>query len=172
MVLDHCGVSRSSLYHHFEDFSALLEQAIAESIAAVTRQAIENFHSIIETSQSATEFRRSIFAFGRGLQSSERAPFRMQRLVALAATDRNDRNRLAMAREHEALNRGYQDLIEAAQAKGWIDPKVDALAVSLFIQAYTFGRVLDDVSMEPFDEGRWNALVEQILDPLLFGHLS
>ena len=172
MVLDHCGVSRSSLYHHFEDFSALLEQAIAESIAAVTRQAIEVFESIVETCQSATELRQSIFALGRSFKSRDRAPFRMQRLVALAATDRNDRYRLAMAREHQALNRGYQDLIEGAQAKGWIDPNVDALAVSLFIQAYTFGRVLDDVSMEPFDEGRWNSLIEQVLDPLLFGHLS
>jgi AcrR family transcriptional regulator len=172
MVLDQCGVSRSSLYHHFEDFSALLEQAIAESIAAVTRQAIEDFHALVETCQSAAELRQRIFAIGRILQSRDRAPFRMQRLVALAATDRNDRYRLAMAREHQALNRGYQDLIEAAQEKGWIDPKVDALAVSLFIQAYTFGRVLDDVSMEPFDEGRWNALIEQVLDPLLFGHSS
>lgn len=96
----------------------------------------------------------------------------MQRLVALAATDRNDRYRLAMSREHKTLNQGYEELIESAQTRGWIDPKVDAAAVALFIQAYTFGRVLDDISMEPFDEERWNVLIEQLLDPLLFGHLS
>lgn len=171
-VLERCGVSRSSLYHHFEDFPDLLEQAVAEMIAERTRQAIMLFHSIIEDSVSAADFREKIFSFGRGLQSRQRALFRMQRLVALAATDRNDRYRLTMAREHQTLDRGYQELIESAQARGWIDPKVDAAAVALFIQAYTFGRVLDDISMEPFDEGRWNALIEQLLDPLFFGHLQ
>lgn len=172
MVLERCGISRSSLYHHFEDFHDLLEQAIAESISEVTRQAIVMFHSLIEECTSAIELRQRIFALSRELQSRSRAPFRMQRLVSLASTDRNDRYRLTVAREHEVMNRGYQDLIEAAQARGWIDPKVDALAVSLFIQAYTFGRVLDDISMDPFDEERWNALIEQVLDPLMFGHLQ
>lgn len=172
MVLERCGVSRSSLYHHFEDFPDLLEQAVAEMISERTRQAIEMFHSIVKETESAEDFRKRIFALGRGLQSRERAPYRMQRLVALAATDRNDRYRLTMAREHKTLNQGYEELIESAQARGWIDPKVDAAAVALFIQAYTFGRVLDDISQEPIDEGRWNTLIEQVLDPLLFGHLS
>ena len=172
MVLERCGVSRSSLYHHFEDFPDLLEQATAESIAKITQFAIELFHSVIETCQSAKELRQRIFDISRGLQSRERAPFRMQRLVALAATDRNDRYRLAMAREHQALNLGYQELLEAAQAKGWIDPSVDTGVVAVFVQAYTFGRVLDDISLEPIDEERWNTLIEDLLDRALFGHLG
>ncbi len=172
MVLERCGISRSSLYHHFKDFLDLLEQAIAEMISESTRQAIATFRSLMEDSQSADDFRQRIYALGRALQSRDRAPIRMQRLVALAATDRNDRYRLTMSREHQILNQGYQDLIEAAQAQGWIDPKADARAIALFIQAYTFGRVLDDISMDPFDEERWNALIERVFDSVLFGHLS
>lgn len=172
MVLERCGISRSSLYHHFEDFQDLLEQAIAELISEVTRQAIVVFQDLVEDCTSAVELRQRIFAISRGLQSRSRAPYRMQRLVALASTDRNERYRLTMAREHEVMNRGYRDLIEAAQARGWIDPEADAWAISLFIQAYTFGRVLDDISMDPFDEERWNTLIEKVLDPLMFGHLQ
>lgn len=171
LVLDRCGVSRSSLYHHFEDFQDLLEQATAEAISEGTRQAIAMFNTILESSDSAGDFRRRIFEFGRTVNSRTRAPNRMRRMAALAATDRNERYRLTVARDQHLLDRAYQDLIEAAQAKGWIAADVDALGVSLFIQAYSLGRVLDDISNEPIDEDRWNGMIEKLLDHYLFGHL-
>lgn len=172
LVLDSCGVSRSSLYHHFEDFQDLLEQATAEAISEGTRQAIAMFGTLIDSSDSPQEFRRRVFDFGRTVQSRERAPYRMRRLSALAATDRNERYRLTVARDQQLLDEAYQELIEAAQAKGWVAPEVDARATSLFIQAYTLGRVLDDISNEPIDDGRWNDLVEALLDRYLFRHLG
>lgn len=172
LVLERCGVSRSSLYHHFEDFQDLLEQATAEAISEGTRQAIAMFGTFIESSDSAEDFRRQVFEFGRTIQARERAPYRMRRLSALAATDRNERYRLTVARDQRLLDQAYQELIEAAQAKGWIAPDVDARAMSLFVQAYTLGRVLDDISNEPIEDGRWNDLVEVLLDRYLFRHLG
>ena len=172
LVLDLCDVSRSSLYHHFEDFQDLLEQATAEAISEGTRLAIATFATFIDSSDSPEDFRRRVFDFGRTVQSRVRAPYRMRRLSALAATDRNERYRLTVARDQQFLDEAYQELIEAAQAKGWIAPDVDARATSLIIQAYTLGRVLDDISNEPIDDGRWNDLIETLLDRYLFRHLG
>lgn len=171
LVLDRCGVSRSSLYHHFEDFQDLLEQATAEAISEGTRQAIAVFGTLIDSAESAEDLRRRIYEFGRTVNSRDRAPNRMRRMAALAATDRNERYRLTLARDQHLLDQAYQELIEAAQAKGWIDAAVDARAMSLFIQAYSFGRVLDDISSDPIPEDRWNELIETLLDGHLFGHL-
>ena len=66
-----------------------------------------------------------------------------------------------------ALNAAFAAAIARAQAKGLITPAHDPLALSVFIQAYTMGRVLGDLDTEPVDPAAWNVLVGAVLDAVL-----
>ena len=66
-----------------------------------------------------------------------------------------------------ALNAAFADAIAHAPAKGLIDPDYDPLALAVFIQAYTLGRVLGDLDIEPLDPAAWNTLIEAVLDAVV-----
>jgi len=66
-----------------------------------------------------------------------------------------------------ALNAAFAEAIARAQAKGLITPHHDSLALAVFIQAYTMGRVLGDLDTEPADPAAWNALIGDVLDALV-----
>ena len=65
------------------------------------------------------------------------------------------------------LNAAFAAAIARAQAKGLITPGHDPLALAVFIQAYTLGRVLGDLDTEPVDPVAWNALIGDVLDALV-----
>ena len=66
-----------------------------------------------------------------------------------------------------ALNAAFAEAIARAQAKGLITPDHDPLALAVFIQAYTMGRVLGDLDSEPVDPAAWNALIGDALDAVV-----
>ena len=69
--------------------------------------------------------------------------------------------------EFAHLNAAFAAAIARAQAKGLITPGHDPLALAVFIQAYTLGRVLGDLDTEPVDPVAWNALIGDVLDALV-----
>ena len=51
-----------------------------------------------------------------------------------------------------------------AQAKGWITPQLDARAAAVLFQAYTLGKIMDDISMQRVDRGAWDQMVDRTLE--------
>ena len=42
------------------------------------------------------------------------------------------------------------------------------MAGAVFIQAYTLGRVVDDISAEKVDPEKWKDLIHEVIDALIF----
>jgi hypothetical protein len=61
------------------------------------------------------------------------------------------------------MTNALQDLIDEAKRRGWIRTDIDAMATAVFIQAYTLGRVVDDISTEKVDPQKWNDLINKII---------
>ncbi len=69
-----------------------------------------------------------------------------------------------MACEQARLTRCYTRLFATAQDNGWFNRDFDPQAAAVFIQAYTIGKIVDDVTTEPMDPAAWNVLIMKIVD--------
>lgn len=147
-VLEDSGVSRGSLYYHFGDFPALIEKTLLLRFSRGVDETIDMMIDIVQESTSEEDFWNRVHQLTVYAQSPELAPRRAERarIVGMAAS--NERFGIQLAHEQDRLTVGVTEQFRGAQAKGWIRKDIDPQTAALFVQAYTFGRTLDDVADE------------------------
>jgi hypothetical protein len=72
-----------------------------------------------------------------------------------------------LGQEQSRLTNGLTDLVIYFQGKGWARQDLDARAIAVLVQAYTLGKVVDDIVDEPMSETAWNHLINQVVDLVL-----
>lgn len=163
LVLQHSGVSRGSLYYHFEDLSDLLETAMVRVFSETVDYNIALIAGLIDQANSATDFYRATEQFNQVTQAPERHEVRFERIRLLGFACKNPRMAEQLAAEQLRLTESYAQLFRTAQAKGWMDQDFDPGAAAVLIQAYTLGRAVDDLVSEPVDPEAWNRLIMKIV---------
>jgi len=64
----------------------------------------------------------------------------------------------------QELTDALTDLIREAQERGFYKKNLDPKAIAVFIQAYTLGKVIDDVSAAPVDPELYAELINTIIE--------
>lgn len=165
-VLADSGISKGSLYHHFQDFFELLEVALARQFARTVDANIAAIADLIDKARSADEMYSLIGELFRVTHARERARFRLRRAMLAGATLGNARFQAALAREQDRLTQAMAALFRQAQARGWLSSAVDPHAGAVLVQAYSLGLVVDDVAADRVNPAAWNALIERLLQRL------
>lgn len=163
MVLQHSGVSRGSLYHHFEDLSDLLETAMVSVFSETVDHNIALISGLIDQATSAADFYRATQQFNQVTQSPDRRDVRFERIRLIGFACKNPRMVTKIAAEQARLTASYARLFRTAQQKGWMHQDFDPLAAAILIQAYTLGRAVDDLVADPVDPVAWNSLIMKIV---------
>jgi AcrR family transcriptional regulator len=166
-VLNVSGISKGSLYHHFEDFSDLLEVAYLRRFAAFVDLSSESIAEIIATSSSREEMLTGLRAITRRTQAPDLASLRLERLRSIGLAGGNERFRLRLAVEQQRLTDALADLVRESQVKGWFRSDFSPHVVAVFVQAYTLGRVLDEIAENPVDIEEWVAFIDHMLSASL-----
>lgn len=167
MVLSESGISRGSLYHHFEDFPDLVESALIEVNRSYVDSSIELTARALGAAQSKEEFLAAVDLVTQTLHSEERFKARIDRvrMIALCADSPTFREKFGEAQAEMVDN--LADVIREAQEKGWARPDFDPRALATFMSAYTIGVSLNDVSADPISFDVWNALVREVITRFL-----
>lgn len=171
-VLQETGISRGSLYHHYEDFTELLEDAMLFRFSAGVEASTASIADIVSTARDRDEFLSMLESVTRATQSRKRADVRFDRARMLAMAQYNERFRLKLGAVQDQLTDALTACIAQAQEKGWANPDFQARTLAVFIQAYTLGRIVDDVSGEPMNDGDWENLITVIADRALSSNPS
>jgi hypothetical protein len=79
----------------------------------------------------------------------------------------NERFRIALGKVQLELTDLFTAQFKLAQDKGWFNKDFDPRAGAVLIQAYTLGKIVDDIVDEPMDSEAWNSLIGLILDRAL-----
>lgn len=167
-VLQSTGVSRGSLYHHFENFDHLIETSLAVRYARNVDQTIEAMRSLLERDLSKNEFMAHLDAMNRWMQTAERRRFRLERARILAAAEGKPRFERVIGRESSRLTSAVADLVKAAMDRGIFQRTNDPHAVAVLVQAYTLGRIVDDFNSDnPVSNEAWVDLIGRILREIL-----
>ena len=166
-VLQETGISRGSLYHHYEDFTDLLEDAMLYRFSAGVEASTGAIENIVQTAGNREEFFSMLEGVTRATQARKRSDVRFDRARMLAMAQHNERFRKKLGFVQDQLTDSLTNCIAQAQEKGWANPNFQARTLAVFIQAYTLGKVVDDVGEHPMDDTDWEALITVIADRAL-----
>lgn len=161
-VLRESGVSRGSLYYHFGDFQALIERTLIIRFSRGVDETIEMMGHIAASATSQEEFWKRMHDVTVYSQSADLAPRRAERARVLGMAGSNDRFRKLLAAEQDRLTGEIVEIIQGVRDKGWVREGINPHALALFIQAYTLGRALDDVSDNKVNPVEWESLIRLV----------
>ncbi|MEY2957685.1 MAG: hypothetical protein RLZZ01_253, partial [Actinomycetota bacterium] len=166
-VLERSGVSHGSLYHHFEDFPDLVEQAAVRRFEAGLTESIAILSELLDATDAA-DFRRQAEQVVVGLHSVGRRPYRMDRLAILGASMGRPRlaDRVSAAQREHLEQQGA--LFAEFQSRGWMRRDLDAMAMSTFTSSTYFGRTIDDVAGGVVDSDLWTEVAIRAIGAVLF----
>ncbi|MEY3277978.1 MAG: hypothetical protein RLZZ426_464 [Actinomycetota bacterium] len=163
-VLDLSGISRGSLYHHFEDFFELLEAAEIEAFSLYVDLSVERLSEMLQNAKTSEDFVKGIRKATRATQDPALTELRGHRISAIARATNNERFRTAIGVEQQRLTDSITDLFRESQEKNLTSPNYDPHAAAVFIQAYTLGRIVDDITPNRVEPEAWIQLIDSIVE--------
>ncbi len=167
MVLERAGASKSSMYHFFDDFSDLLEETYVVRFGASVRVSIDIINKIVQNSKSKDEFFLALEQLTASTQARENAALRFRRARKLARSERHEKFRNSLGALQQQLTDSLTLAFELAQDKGFLNKNFEARTGAVFIQAYTLGRIVDDITTTHMNDKDWEKLISRIAREVL-----
>lgn len=168
-VLRESNISKGSLYHHFENFDELVESALITRFAYSVDISIELVGAAVNGAKNAKEFVEKIIEVTTVTQGKDRSKFRLERARVIGLSVNSPNLLEALEKEQDRLTAAMADIVREGQEKGWVSKTFDAKTIAVFMQAYTLGRVIDDVASKDqhIDSNDWNDVVNASVKSLL-----
>jgi AcrR family transcriptional regulator len=168
MVLSASGVSKGSLYHHFEDFDDLLGTAMAREFSRAVQDTIDQARIGFASCESSDGLQGLIRELHRYSQTPLMKRRRLERIRLIVFSQGQPRLRALLAAEQTRLTDAFEELFATARANGWIRQDIAPRAAAVLVQAYTIGRLVDDIAESPLDDEAWFRMVD-LLAERVFG---
>lgn len=163
-VLEAAQVSRGSLYHHFGDFDHLVEDAKIAQFSKFVDLTANRMGDLLDTINSPEQLKQALFEITVATQSNQGAKSRLLRSRLIGEAEYNPQFKAKLQLEIDRLTETFETLIQAAIDRSWFKPTYPARVIAVFIQAYTLGKVLNDLSIEKIAEDDWNKLINDIIE--------
>lgn len=163
LILTRSGISKGSMYHHFEDLEELIETALLERYARWVEVSVAGMTQILTSSNSADDVYRGLLEVTKRTQSRELRDERFFRAEVLTKANASPRLSKQLIELQKNLTDSLTDLIREAQERRFFTKSLDPKSIAVFIQAYTLGKIIDDVSDEPVDQEAYAQLINTIV---------
>lgn len=163
MIINIAKVSRGSLYYHFNDLSELIEIALVRTFTKSVDLSIELMTRLLDEVSTPEELYEAIRDMTVVNQSADRRETRFNRIRLLGLASQNPRFAAKLAIEQRRLTSSHAALFEVAQERGWMTDDFDPRSAAVLIQAYTLGKVVDDIVPDEMDPDEWTALIMKII---------
>jgi AcrR family transcriptional regulator len=163
-LLNATGIARGSLYYHFEDFDDLIAQAKAQMFSTGVDRSIGSIRAILADSETAEDFRRHIRELILDTLTPEGVHRRLIRASILGASMKVPKLQQYIFLEQSRLTNEIAEMFSSAQERGLVKKSVDTKVAAVFIQVYTFGKIVDDISQDPVNANDWVDWIMSILD--------
>lgn len=163
-VLTPSGTSVGSLYHHFNDLADLIDQAMITRYTADIDISIAALAEVVRTATDRSSLLEGFRQSTARTQSPERGAHRFHRAQTMTRAVVNERFREALASEQKRLTDTMAEMWRELQDRGFFDSDLDPRVGSVFIQAYSMGLIVNDVSSEPIDPDAYVAFISRMLE--------
>ena len=162
-ILEKSGISKGSLYHHFEDLGELLEAAQVSRYAKWVDRSIGLIVPVLSAAKTRDDIIEGLRKVTTFTQSPDYKTTRFSRARTLANSETTIRFQRALGIEQDRLTAALEDLVQEAKNKGLFKAELDARVVAVFIQSYTLGKIVDDIVPNPMKQEKWDDFIVNML---------
>lgn len=166
-VLTASSISKGSMYHHFEDLYDLIEITYIYRYSKWIHLTIEQLTKLLTSVTSAQELKLALFRVTSTTQNSSISQIRLERARMFASAEGNPRMQNKVIEETEKITSILEDLIREVINKGFFKPNLDARTVAIFIQAYTFGVIINDFTENKLADKNWIDFINSVIESML-----
>ena len=166
-LLEKSNISKGSLYHHFEDFHDVIMQAQVLRFARYVEDDIAALTNVLLASTSREDLFGRLDLISRATHDPARSVRRADRIEILAGARHSEKMKNALGPTQARLTGAIADLVREMKAKQFISEDLDPAAVAVFIQAYSLGLIVNDVSDQPIDLEEWHTMISRMARGLL-----
>ncbi len=163
-VLEISNISKGSLYHHFVDFSALIDAARIVRYTRWADQSIQILTTVMNDASNREQFFEGLVRVFELTQSPSSRSSRFERARILGMAEGNPRLMHDLGEEQQRLTESITELARRAQNAGYLRADLDPLSMALMIQGYAFGKIIDDVATLHIDPKKWNELIFDVIE--------
>ena len=168
-ILVASGVSKGSLYHHFENGHHLIDEALLLSFSEGVDENIAQIEEALRDVSSREEAALTFRLITVVSQSSALRARRGLRMRVLGRADEDSVFAQKLLEEQNRLNNALTQQIKRMQDRGWVRNDFEAAAGSLLIQAYSIGRKVGQITDDLVSENAWNTVIFRIIEQGLMG---
>ena len=166
-LLEKSNISKGSLYHHFEDFHDVIMQAQVLRFARYVEDDITALTNVLLAASSREDMFGRLDQISRATHDPARSGRRADRIEILAGARHSEKMKNALGPTQARLTGAIADLVREMKAKEFVSENLDPGSVAVFIQAYSLGLIVNDVSNEPIDLEEWHAMISRMTRGLL-----
>ncbi len=168
-ILRASGVSKGSLYHHFEDGRALIDEALLRMFSSGVDEHAGFIAQILGSADTQLEAALAFRLLTIDSQRSDLRDRRSSRMAKILRAERDPAFAEKLSLEQKRLNDAFSAQIVRMQEKGWFRDDFDPTAGALLIQSYTLGRRLGQITADIVTEDAWNTIIFRIIEQGLMG---
>lgn len=156
------GRSVGSIYHFFGSREGVLEAVWVHQMTPWGVVDTESLLSLAESVTTVEEFEQAIVAIIRDIHRPERLEGLWSKVEVVAASRRRPALRRVVENTQLQMTEAFTEVVRRLQEKGLLHADVDAWALAVFAQAYTFGRILGQADgTDNYDLDKWAEVVRR-----------
>jgi AcrR family transcriptional regulator len=163
-ILRRTGIARGSLYHFWDSIGELIQEAYLVRYSRYVEKSGGVIKQMLADCQTQEEFITGLRRVTELTQDPARKANRYERARILGMAEKNEDFRKALGKVQQSLTDLFTEQFTEVQNRGWFNKDFDPRAAAVLIQAYTLGKIVDDVVDNPMDALAWNALIGLIVD--------
>ncbi len=167
-ICEATGVNYGSVYHHFGSRENVIDAAYDQMFSELVQRDIDDLALASRESLDMEEYLervRPLIAMLSAGPDRQRGRAMRTRIVAAALT-RPGLARLIGATESR-LTAELSLVITVGQDRGFLRKDVSAGSLAVLLQAIVFGRILDDVTDSPIEQGDWDYTIATLFMSLV-----
>lgn len=162
-ILRRTGIARGSLYHFWPTIGDLIEDAYIVRYSRYVAKSGGVIKELLDTCTTKEEFFNGLSRVTELTQDPKRKGNRYERARILGMAEKNDKFRKALGKVQGELTDLFTEQFTQVQNRGWFNKDFDPRTAAVLIQAYTLGKIVDDVVEKPMDGPAWNNLIGLIV---------